>query len=241
MALRFSTGLRNLLLGKVPAIGGATITANTIAAVNGSPDSFTDSGNGFLTAGFQTGDTILALGFTTLANNGVFTISSAAAGTLQISETTVTNEGAGSNRTLCVIKGGSLKDIFKDGTLKIYSGSQPSDADQAVSGTLLVSITLGSGAFAYGAAAYGLEFGTASSGVIAKDSGVWSGVATASGTAGWFRLTANATDAGALSLVLPRIDGAIGTSGAQLNMSSTTITLGATTTIDTFSITFPAE
>jgi hypothetical protein len=38
---------------------------------------------------------------------------------------------------------------------------------------------------------------------------------------------------------LVRLDGNIATSGANLNMANTAITLGATTTIDSFSITVP--
>jgi hypothetical protein len=42
------------------------------------------------------------------------------------------------------------------------------------------------------------------------------------------------------TFLLPRIDGSIGVSGAQLNMSSTVITIGATITIDTFTVTLDA-
>lgn len=40
---------------------------------------------------------------------------------------------------------GSLKKAFEGGVLKIYSGSQPSSADSAVSGTLLCTVSLSSG------------------------------------------------------------------------------------------------
>jgi hypothetical protein len=137
-------------------------------------------------------------------------------------------------------KGGSLKDIFHDGVLKIYSGTQPTDADTAVAGSLLVTITESAGAFVAGAFDNALEFGDSAAGAIAKAAAeTWQGVAAASGVAGWFRLCANPTDAGAASTTLPRIDGSIGTSGADLNLSSTTITSGQTYTIDTFSITLP--
>src|SRR5689334_5422362 len=42
--------------------------------------------------------------------------------------------------------GGSLKQAFQGGRLKIYSGSQPSSADAAPTGTLLATITDNSGA-----------------------------------------------------------------------------------------------
>lgn len=42
-------------------------------------------------------------------------------------------------------EGGSMKQAFANGVLKIYSGSQPADADSATSGTLLATITAASG------------------------------------------------------------------------------------------------
>ena len=87
----------------------------------------------------------------------------------------------------------------------------------------------------------GLIFGDASSGQLVKGSGVWSGAAVATGTAGWFRYESSIADDDSSSNELIRIDGNIGTSGANLNMSSTSITSGATTTIDTFAITLPAS
>jgi hypothetical protein len=242
MARKFSTKLRTMILGQVPYIGGATISGTGIAAVTGTPDNFTDSNNGFVTADFAVGDTICVSGFLAAANNGIFTISSVVAGKIEIVETTVTGESAGVNVKIQSIKGGSLKDIMKDGVLKIYSGTQPTDADQAFNGTLLCTFTKSAGTFVATAPENGLRFGTAASGAIAKDSSTWQGVAVATGSAGWFRFYANGTDAGAgdPTFLLPRIDGSIGTSGAQLNMSSTTITLGATITIDTFVITLEA-
>lgn len=90
--------------------------------------------------------------------------------------------------------------------------------------------------------ANGLKFGVSSAGVISKlDSQVWSGVAAASGTAGWFRFNGSVNDTGLIdsSATQIRMDGAIATSGAQLNMSSTSITSGATQTIASFPITLP--
>lgn len=87
----------------------------------------------------------------------------------------------------------------------------------------------------------GLIYGDASSGQLVKGSGIWSGAAVATGTAGWFRYEGPIADDDSSSTELIRIDGNIGTSGANLNMSSTSITSGATTTIDTFAITLPAS
>lgn len=237
---RFSTGLTDLLNSRKPCVAGASIAGTGIAAVTGSPDNFTDSNNGFVTAGFAVGDVIMVSGFLAAANNGIFTISSVVAGKIEISETTVTGESAGPNVKIQCIVGGSLADIFKNGVLKVYSGTQPATADAAVTGTLLATFSNNHGTFTPGSPANGLKLGVSASGVIAKDSSqVWQSVAEATGIAGWFRLYANATDAGTLSTTLPRIDGAIGISGQQLNMASLSMTLGATYTIDTFTVTLP--
>jgi hypothetical protein len=127
----------------------------------------------------------------------------------------------------------SIQDIFKDGFIKIYTGAQPTSADDAPTGTLLVTI------YSDGAVA-GLEFDDAVAGVLSKKgTETWSGTAGATGTAGWFRLQTQG-DGGGSSTTDERIDGACGTSGAQLNMSSTTITSGAVQSISTFQLTLPA-
>jgi len=72
-------------------------TASTIAFVNGgaSPDTITDTANGFVTAGFASGDTISVSGST--SNNRKFTIATVEAGTITlVPDDQVTNEAAGS-------------------------------------------------------------------------------------------------------------------------------------------------
>lgn len=84
----------------------------------------------------------------------------------------------------------------------------------------------------------GLYLALAASGEITKHaSQTWSGVGIADGTAGWFRFYGAATDAGGISTTLPRLDGRIATSGAELNLSNTSIVTGASQTISSFSIT----
>ncbi|HYF28572.1 MAG TPA: hypothetical protein VD931_22725 [Baekduia sp.] len=87
-----------------------------------------------------------------------------------------------------------------------------------------------------------LTWGDSAAGVLVKHpSETWSGVAAATGTAGWFRIEAAVSDAGGTdsSEAILRIDGAIATSGAELNMASTSITASAVQTISSFSITIP--
>lgn len=89
----------------------------------------------------------------------------------------------------------------------------------------------------------GLKFGVPAAGVMGLLTGqTWSGVAAATGTAGWFRFESPVADSGAADSTESqvRIDGAISTSGSQLNMSSTSITAAATQTITAFPLTMPA-
>jgi hypothetical protein len=88
----------------------------------------------------------------------------------------------------------------------------------------------------------GLKFGEAAAGVLSKlASQTWSGVAAATGVAGWFRFVGAVDDpltADSGSLYL-RLDGSIGISGADVNMSNTSIVAGATQTVSDFTVTVP--
>ena len=248
MAVKFSQGLRDKLCGLQATVKAACCgTATTLALVdNGaSPDSITRASGSFLTDGFIPGQILHLSGATTSANDTAVTgvkVASVVALTLTFVAATVdTAEAFAATTILAAAEGGSLKDIMRDGALWIYSGSQPSDADQAMTGTALVKITVASGAFSHAAYANGLEFDDYGGGYIEKCSEeTWSGVGLAAGTAGYFVLVANPTDALAASTTLPRIMGSIGTSGADLNLATTTITVGNTLTIDTFKLTLPA-
>jgi hypothetical protein len=245
MALKLSTGLRNKMLGLQASVV-ASFQGATGAFVDGGAgaDTITDSGTGFITAGFAPGQVLFCLGATTAANDTAVTgavLAGVAAGTLTLATGIVdTAEAFAAATIICAAEGGSLKDILRDGVLRIYSGAQPTSPDAAINGTLLLEITVAAGAFVAGAFDNGLEFGDAADGQISKASGeTWQDQGLSAGTAGWFRFCANATDAGAASTTLPRIDGSVGTSGADLNMSSTSVTVGATYTIDDFTLTLP--
>jgi hypothetical protein len=244
--LKYSTGLRDKLNGLQAQVVGAIIGAGlTFVDGGASADSITDSGNGFVSAGFVPGQKLFVQGATTPANDSGITgerILSVTAGTITFATGSVdTGEAGGAGTVVVVAEGGSLKDVMRDGVIKIYSGSQPSSADAAVTGTLLMTVSVGSGAWVAGTATYGLEFeDDPTGGEIEKNSETWSGVGLADGTAGWFRFIANPTDDGTSSTTLPRIDGSVGTAGSDLVMASTSIVTGRTTTIDAFKITLPA-
>lgn len=103
------------------------------------------------------------------------------------------------------------------------------------------SVLGGTGASATGTAAVnGLNFTKASSGVFSKTTtSPWTGIATASGTASWFRYVAGGHSKDGTSTTAIRFDGNIATSGGDLTLSNLGITLDATQTISAFSITVP--
>lgn len=88
----------------------------------------------------------------------------------------------------------------------------------------------------------GLTFDAAALNVLSKTSTqAWSGVNSATGTAGWFRFNAGVIDPDTLDTLFihKRIDGAISTSGSDMNLTSTALVAAATTTLTTFQLTLP--
>ncbi len=128
----------------------------------------------------------------------------------------------------------SLQDIFYKSFIRFYTGTQPTLADNAASGTHLVTI------YSDGSSE-GLSFDDASNAVLSKKATeTWSGTAVATGTAGWFRLYTPG-DTLAASTTDERIDGAIATAGAELNMASTNIVASSVISINTFQIELAAN
>lgn len=118
--------------------------------------------------------------------------------------------------------------------LKIYAGAIPATADDSIgAATLLCTVT-------NDATATGLTFAsTAADGTITKTvSEIWRGVNAASGTASFYRIE-EASDTGALSTTLARIQGNIAVAGADLNLSSVTLTASASQTIDNYVVALP--
>lgn len=136
----------------------------------------------------------------------------------------------------------SFKSIMGSGVLEIYSGSQPSSAANAASGSKLVTITQSGLTFSSASPSTCLNFASvAASGQINKSSGeTWKGTASQAGTAAWFRFYSNNHTTGA-SASAQRFDGACGVGTGELQMSSTSIASGATITIDTFQVALPAS
>ncbi|MEF8794324.1 hypothetical protein [Thiohalorhabdus sp.] len=135
---------------------------------------------------------------------------------------------------------GDLTTVLADGVLRIYSGTVPTNADDAISGDsdMLVEITDAGQALGSGTG-IDLDPNGASGGTITKDPNeTWEGTNAASGTATYFRHVTQADDATS-STTQERLQGAVGTSGSDLNLSSVSLSSGATQTIDAYSVTLP--
>ena len=128
-----------------------------------------------------------------------------------------------------------LNAITAEGPFKInyYTGSQPAAASDAATGTLLVTVS-------NNGADTGVTFDPAANAELPKAAAeTWSGTAVATGTAGWWRLYKASDDPAGASTTMFRIDGSIATSGAELNMSHTSVATGAIETLSDFVLRLP--
>ena len=105
------------------------------------------------------------------------------------------------------------------GTIKIYSGSQPATPQDTATGVLLVTLNFGDP-----------SFGSASVGVITANA-IAQVNAVATNTAGYARLADS--DGNAI------MDVDIGTSGATINLNTTSIVSGGPVAITSATITVP--
>lgn len=222
-----STGYKNARAGLIAEIT-SLVVGTTFAFVDGgaSDDSITDSGNGFVTANFQVGDKIKVKGST--SNDGEYTVTSVAAGALGVATGSLTAEVAGDTVTIAAARGGSIRDIFDFGVIHLYSGSRPSSADSAESGTLLAVITNNGATFTPGTKnEAGLRFGDPVNGAISPLPGQsWkTNAVLATGTIGYGVLYDNARVTGA-STTAVRTMFTVGTSGADMILSRTAVTAG---------------
>lgn len=108
------------------------------------------------------------------------------------------------------------------GTITIYTGAQPANADDPPTGTLLVTITCAATAF-----------GPAVNGAAPLAGVPRSGVAVATGTAGWARVADSA--GGKVFDLTVSAAGA----GGQIELASTSITTGQTVQLSSGTYTTP--
>lgn len=111
-------------------------------------------------------------------------------------------------------------------TLKIYSGAQPATTLTSEGGTLGATLTFSSTAFPASTSGTSDGLATATANAITSDTN-----AAASITAAHFRCLDNAAVCVGM--------GNVGTSGADLNLNTTTITAGDTVACTSFKITLP--
>lgn len=129
-------------------------------------------------------------------------------------------------------------------TIQAIPGRGATPNGYAVAATS-TTITTTNTAMAGGVASVnGLLFDLSTGGVMPKLlTQVWGGLNLATGTAGWFRHHGSVLDANLLDATgtILRVDGAIATSGAEMNLNSTAVTAGATTTLASYQLTIPAQ
>lgn len=116
----------------------------------------------------------------------------------------------------------ALADLLDGGYLRIYDGTQPADANTAITTQVLLAE---------------LQFSSPSEsditgGVITFDAISDETSAPASGTATWYRCLKS----DGITVVM---DGSVGTSGANLNLSSVAITTGSAVSVTAFVHTIP--
>lgn len=121
--------------------------------------------------------------------------------------------------TAANVEANAFAPLCNSGFIEIYSGTQPVNANTALSGnTLLATLTFGATAF-----------GAASASVITANT-ITPGTAVATGTATFARLyESNGTTVVG--------DITVGTSGAGLNLNTTSIVTGATVSCSSFTLT----
>ena len=254
MTIRLSTGLRNNIVG--PKGVGATFANGVVEIRTGTQPSTADSavtgtllGTVTLSSGAWTAETRASATITLTGSAGsVDTVNIGTTGPVNIIplgavafDTDLTTTAAALRDA--IIRAGICHATSSGAVVTVLAPSGTGDAwnGLALSTTVTTMAATSSGNMASGVdAVNGLKFAAPASGILSK-SGVWSFNAVATGTAGYFRMKASATDAGDVTTTLARLDGSIGTSGADMNLSNLSITASAPTTIDTLTITCPAS
>lgn len=258
MALKISKALRNHVLaygswknalhgGKIQVYSG-TMPANADDAVSGVLlATFTDN-SGAHTAEVKASGTVTLTGgasgsVNTVTVNGVNIIPSGAVAYNGSLAQTAADLAAAIN------KDQSSPDYFAQAagavvTIYAMPGAGAAPNTFVVTGTL-TTITATYGNMAGGVSAVnGLKFAAPAAGVMAKDTAqTWSGLAVASGVAGYFRFLNGVADAGAADTLeaFIRFQGDIATSGSAINLVSTQFTSGAPNSISAFQFTYPAS
>ncbi len=122
----------------------------------------------------------------------------------------------------------SLRQIMEGGILRIYTGSNPSSPDDAISGSLICTFAAAT-------------FGTGSTAGTMAISNTVSGTCGIAGTAGYFRLS-EAGDNGSASTTIARLEGVVGkvdSAGADLTLVNTILLNGQVLSVTTATLGIP--
>lgn len=140
---------------------------------------------------------------------------------------------------------GSVKSRLDGGFLFMFAGTQPASAEDAAAGALLAAVSID----AAGATGLTLVAGDATGQAKKTAAEAWKALGLAAGTARWYRFqrldtnlaTTQAAALAAAGGVVERVDGSVGTSGADLIAASVAVALNAPITVDTYVLTLPAS
>lgn len=257
MTMRLSTGLRNFIAkqgGLGDALNGGLIEIYT-GAQPASPDA-APTGTLLCTisaAGAAVTSEVLATGTMTLATGAAGSVN-----TVTVDSVDILGGAVPFNGTLAQTAADVAAQINRNKSAPDYTATASGAVVtiQALPGTgasvngftvaaTLTTITASYGNMAGGVTgANGLLFDPVSAGTLSKRAAqTWSGVNAASGTAGWFRQYGSVADSKAIDTTATaiRLDGAIATSGAEMNLSSTAFVSGATTTLASWAMLVPAQ
>ena len=256
MALRLSTGLRNYLNefgsvkqalnnGKIYIYSGAQPTLADDAAT-GTLLAIISKSSGAITEEVQSVGSVALTGgasgsVNTITVNSISILPAAVPFNTSLGQTAIDIAAAINDNPQNLLFVASVSTNTVNITAKLGLGAL---ANGWVVASTATTITKTDSNMAGGVTAVnGLTFGDAASGTLVKNPlETWTGLGLAAGTAGWFRYEGALADTEASDTAgaYNRLDGNISTSGANLNMSSTTVAVGATQTISTFSLTVPA-
>jgi len=134
---------------------------------------------------------------------------------------------------------GSFKDVFANAVIAVRTGVQPTAANDTETGTLIGYITVNGGTFTPGASTNGLNWADAVAGVCAKPSDTeWGIIPIETGTPGWARIYANDMTTGASTTAI-RIDIACGVGAGELRFSTSSLTSGIKSVVNSLNVSVP--
>lgn len=233
--------------GSQPATADEAITGTYLCTVSKSAGGFTAEvkGTGVLTVGTGVGTiTAVTLNGINLLDSTVTTTADSTANAVAVVaalNASAWNDLVVASNVAAVITLTAVNGLGARYNSATLAASVTASATLAVTSTSFAS---GTGGSVVGvAAANGVTFGAAVAGVLSKATAeTWSGTAAAAGTAGCFRISGESSTQGTrqgASSTAVRLDGALATSGGDINLGSLTVSSGAPFILSTFSLTVP--